>query len=339
MKDKPRKQLSLRFDNYVELLEEAEKYCKTNNITLTHLVATGLRLAMTSQQTSQLPSHDKADNNDDRLANTVNTPENIKELIAEKIEQAANLRTIDRELIRDEIDHRTAYLATAMNEVKSQLENEIEFLKTRVKILEQNQEERLEHPPALPEVTTQEITLPMLQDEEDAIATEPNEENLDPTIPLVISPRKWVNYEPYLTNAKNLVRARLNTPRKINRLEITDKEIKSKILELYPDPQKMCCEEGISLVVKTIIEESKKAIAPKATEKKIALAVAGEKISKEKLKSIATSIQNTLKNEGIELNQIIIKAKVLEMYPNPNDWYPRSEARNDVKEALKREHK
>lgn len=38
----------------------------------------------------------------------------------------------DRELIRDEINERTAYLANAMNEVKNSLEGEIEALKTRL---------------------------------------------------------------------------------------------------------------------------------------------------------------------------------------------------------------
>ncbi|MBE9107688.1 hypothetical protein IQ229_22985, partial [Nostoc cf. edaphicum LEGE 07299] len=159
MNDKPRKQLSLRFDNYAELLEEAKNYCEINNITLTDLVATGLRLAMTSQQPSQLTSHDKADNSDERLAN-------IDDRLAKLEEQLATTSQVssivpDQETIRDEIDNRTAYLATAMNEVKAQLENKIEFLKTRLKSLEQNQEEKLDDSPVTPEATIQDVTLPL----------------------------------------------------------------------------------------------------------------------------------------------------------------------------------
>jgi hypothetical protein len=86
-------------------------------------------------------------------------------------------------------------------------------------------------------------------------------------------------------------------------------------------------------------EELEGAIAPKATEDNIVSALAGKKISSKKLKSIATSLQNTFREDGIEISQTIIKEKVLEMYPNPDDWYPRSNARDDVKRALQREHK
>lgn len=135
MNDKPRKQLSLRFDNYAELHDEAKKYCEINNITLTELVATGLRLAMTSQQASQMPSHDKAENNDGRLAKLEQRQAKVEEQLATTSQVSAIAP--DRELIRDEIDNRTAYLAVAMNEVKSQLENEIESLKNELKQLKE----------------------------------------------------------------------------------------------------------------------------------------------------------------------------------------------------------
>ncbi|MHC5916097.1 MAG: hypothetical protein ACYTXE_35035 [Nostoc sp.] len=244
MKDKPRKQLSLRFDNYADLLDEATKYCETNNITLTYLVATGLRLVMTSQTASQVASHDKADNSHVGLANIEDRLAKVEEQLATTSQESAI--AIDRQTIRDEIDNRTAYLATAMNEVKSQLENEIEFLKSELKQLK--------------------------------------EENLLPTT--------------------------------------GEKETLAQ--ELTPTlPQ----------------EELVSAIAPKATEDNIVSALAGKKISSKKLKSIATSIQTTLKEDGIELSQTIIKEKVLEMYPNPDDWYPRSEAREDVIKALEKEHR
>jgi len=56
-------------------------------------------------------------------ASSANTThgENIKELIAEKIEQAASARAIDREFVRDEIDERTAYLAIAIESLKTEL--------------------------------------------------------------------------------------------------------------------------------------------------------------------------------------------------------------------------
>jgi hypothetical protein len=233
MKDKPRKQLSLRFDNYVDLLDEAEKYCKTNNITLTHLVATGLRLAMTRQQPSQLTSHDKTDNNDDRLANLEERQAKIEEQLA-TTSQASSI-AIDRETIRDEIDSRTAYLATAMNQVKAQLEDEIEFLKTRVKILEQNQEEKPESTPVTAEMTTQDAISPMLQEEiESAIAHKLTEEN-------VISPQagKKLSGEELDREANTIFTRIKRKDTRLNRkgIKIGATIIKEKILEMYPNSE------------------------------------------------------------------------------------------------------
>lgn len=156
--------------------------------------------------------------------------------------------TPDRETVRDEIDSRTAYLATAMNEIKAKLEDEIEFLKTRVNFLEQNQAEKPESTPVTTEATEIEIALPMLQEKESAIA-------------------------------------------------------------------------------------------PKATEENITLAMAGNKEYAKKLKSVATSIQNTFRGKGIEISQTIIKSKIVEMYPNSDDWKPYGDARKDVTKALERELK
>lgn len=177
--------------------------------------------------------------------NTANTV-NIKELIAEKIEQAQSLRAIDCELIRDEIDNRTEYLATAMNEVKSQLENEIESLKNELKQLK---EEMRSHLPVMTEVTTQDVVSSLLQ------------------------------------------------------------------------------------------EELENAIAPEPTQENVVSAPAVKKLSPAKLKSIATSIQNTFRDRKIEVSQTHIKSKILEMYPNPDDWTPRSDARRDVIRALEKQHK
>lgn len=89
MNDKPRKQLSLRFDNYAELLAEAKKYCKDHNVKLTDLVATGLRLAMTSQQASQMPSHDKPNIDESRLANIENRLANVEDRLSQYQERQA----------------------------------------------------------------------------------------------------------------------------------------------------------------------------------------------------------------------------------------------------------
>lgn len=159
----------------------------------------------------------------------------IKELITEKIDQAVNARSIDRELIRDEIDHRTAYLATAMNEVKSELENEIEFLKTRVKILEQNQAEKPENSPALPEMTNKDVDSLMLQeDKEDAIAPKLTEEN-------VISPQagKKLSTEELNREANTIFTRIKRKDTRLNRkgVKISATTIKEKIMEMYPNSE------------------------------------------------------------------------------------------------------
>lgn len=176
----------------------------------------------------------------------------LRELIGANTASSANTSAssaIDRETLRDEIDSRTAYLATAMNEVKSELEDEIQFLKTRVKILEQNQAEKLEYPPVTDKVRTQDITSPLIQEElEDAISPEVTEGN-------VLSPQ------------------------------------------------------------------------------------ARKKLSPEQLKSKSNTIAVTLEKKGLTISRDIIKAKMLELYPNPDDWKRNSDARRDVIKALEREHK
>ncbi|WP_445631157.1 hypothetical protein [Nostoc sp. DSM 114167] len=92
-------------------------------------------------------------------------------------------------------------------------------------------------------------------------------------------------------------------------------------------------------VVLSLLQDKEDAIAPEATEENVVSAPTGKKISPKKLKSIATSIQNTFKGKGIEISQTIIKNKILEMYPNPNDWLPHSDARRDLIRALEKEHK
>ncbi len=61
-KDKPRVQFSLRFDNYIDLLERVKQYCQANRLSLTEFTATALQNALEmglDSLPSQLTSHDK----------------------------------------------------------------------------------------------------------------------------------------------------------------------------------------------------------------------------------------------------------------------------------------
>jgi predicted metal-dependent hydrolase len=59
-------------------------------------------------------------------------------------------------------------------------------------------------------------------------------------------------------------------------------------------------------------------------------------LSKEELKSKANSIARTFKNKGLIINQAVIKSKILEMYPNSDDWIS-DDARLDVIRALEKQ--
>ncbi len=61
-KDKPRVQFSLRFDNYIDLLERVKEYCQANRLSLTEFTATALQNALEMGLSSlpiQLTSNDK----------------------------------------------------------------------------------------------------------------------------------------------------------------------------------------------------------------------------------------------------------------------------------------
>jgi predicted nucleic acid-binding Zn-ribbon protein len=258
MNDKPRKQLSLRFDNYAELLEEAKKYCEANNITLTDLVANGIRLAMTSHQPSQLTSRDKPSDNDERLANLERRQAELEEQLA-KTSQMTSQDAIapNSETIQEIVHRRTSYLANGMNEVKTQLENEIEFLKTELKNLKQEIEGRS------PSLVTSETT------------------------------------------------------------EITQSDVDSS-----PPQDEQEEKEELSVG----------AIAPKPTKsdnkKSVNSRQAGKKTPQ--IRTVTNTIYMKLKRDGFQISATIVKNKILELYPNPEDWTS-EDARKDVVRALKSE--
>lgn len=78
------------------------------------------------------------------------------------------------------------------------------------------------------------------------------------------------------------------------------------------------------------------AIIPETTHQDVVLAQAGKPLSKEELKSKSNSIAVTLKSRGLEISRTIIKGKILEMYPNFDDWIS-DDARLDVIRALEKQ--
>lgn len=83
-------------------------------------------------------------------------------------------------------------------------------------------------------------------------------------------------------------------------------------------------------------EQEEDAIAAETTEKEVVSGVAGKKLSKEELKSKANSIARTFKNKGLTINLAVIKGKILELYPNSDDWIS-DDARLDVMRALEKQ--
>ncbi|MBD0263483.1 MAG: hypothetical protein ICV78_12390 [Tolypothrix sp. Co-bin9] len=154
------------------------------------------------------------------------------------------------ELVREEVDQRMAYLATAMNEVKAQLENDIKFLKTELQNLKQDLETR-SHIPVTTETT-----------EESVVFSQPPEQE----------------------------------------------------------------------------QVKENAIAPETTEEEVVSGKAGKKLSKNELRTEANTIYMRLKRNGLKISATIIKEKILELYPNSEDWLS-DDARLDVIRALEKQHK
>lgn len=140
-------------------------------------------------------------------------------------------------LVRDEVEERTAYLANAMNEVKSQLENEIDFLKTEVAQVKA----------ALEELQSQ--------------------------------------------------------------------------AQVKPKP--------------TYKEVQESAIAPETTIENVGLLGAGRPLSKGEMKNKISSIARTLKSQSFKVSETIIKGKILEMYPNSEDWISDDARKEIIKVLLK----
>jgi hypothetical protein len=78
--------------------------------------------------------------------------------------------------------------------------------------------------------------------------------------------------------------------------------------------------------------------ALEVTEENVVSASAGKKLSPAELKSKSNSIAATLKIKGLEISRTIIKGKILELYPNSDDWSS-DDARLDVIRALEKQHK
>jgi len=67
----------------------------------------------------------------------------------------------------------------------------------------------------------------------------------------------------------------------------------------------------------------------------VVLAQTSKQLSKQELKSKVNSIARTLKGEGLEVSQTLIKEKITELYPNSLDWIS-GDARLDVIRAVER---
>lgn len=78
------------------------------------------------------------------------------------------------------------------------------------------------------------------------------------------------------------------------------------------------------------------AIAAETTHQDVVSPQAGKPLSKEELKSKANSIARTFKNKGSEISLTIIKNKILELYPNSDDWIS-DDTRLDVIRALEKQ--
>ncbi|MBD0263249.1 MAG: hypothetical protein ICV78_11150 [Tolypothrix sp. Co-bin9] len=77
---------------------------------------------------------------------------------------------------------------------------------------------------------------------------------------------------------------------------------------------------------------------PKVTNEKIIPAPAGGKLSKEQLKSKLNATATSLERRGFKISRTIIKEKILELYPNADDWSS-DDAKKEVMRVIEKEHK
>lgn len=91
-------------------------------------------------------------------------------------------------------------------------------------------------------------------------------------------------------------------------------------------------------VVSSLLQDKEDAIAPEVTTQDVVSPQAGKKLTPAQLKSKSNSIATTLKSKGLEISRTIIKGKILELYPNSDDWLS-EDARLDVIRLLEKQHK
>ena len=80
---------------------------------------------------------------------------------------------------------------------------------------------------------------------------------------------------------------------------------------------------------------SESAIAAKPTQQDVGFAQTSKRLSKEELKSKVNSMARTLRKEGLEFSETLIKEKIFELYPNSDDWLC-GDARLDVMRAVRK---
>ena len=118
----------------------------------------------------------------------------------------------------------------------------------------------------------------------------------------------------------------------INSLKIEVQQVKAALEELRSQPQVK--PKPTKLTENTPPNET--AITPETTIQDVGLPQASRPLSRSEMKSKVNSIARTLKNQGLEVNQTIIKDKILEMYPNSEDWIS-EDARKEVIRALEKQ--
>jgi hypothetical protein len=89
--------------------------------------------------------------------------------------------------------------------------------------------------------------------------------------------------------------------------------------------------------ISPLLQDKEGAIAPEATIQDVIFSQAG-KLTPVEMRSKIKSIGRTLKNDGLKTSETIIRGKILEMYPNSEDWIS-DDARKDIIRILKNEHK
>ncbi|MBN3924613.1 hypothetical protein [Nostoc sp. NMS4] len=142
------------------------------------------------------------------------------------------------------------------------------------------------------------------------------------------------NRTAYLATAMNEVKSQLE-----NEIEFLKTRVKfleqnqGERLESPPVIGEMTNQDAIS----PMLQDKEDAIAPELTEENVISPQAGKQLSKDELRTEANTIYTRLKRKGLKISATIIKEKILEMYPNSDDWIS-DDARKDVIKVLEKEH-